>query len=331
MNPLLQSAACFEPFVSIKTLLAQDMQAVSAIIQQALHAKTPLVEQVSHHLIAGEGKRLRPMLALLSAGLFGKLEARHHSLASIVELIHVASLLHDDVVDTSSKRRGQDTANVLFGNSTSVLVGDFIYSRTFQMMVALGDMRVMEVLSEATNTIAQGEVLQLTYIRNLGMCEDDYYEIIYYKTAKLFEAAARLGAIINHASATEEEQLACYGKHIGLAFQLLDDVLDFGGNSQQMGKNQGDDLFEGKLTLPLLYALRHATPADAHILRQAVASGQGLDLVLPVLQRTSALEHVVQVAQQQVATACLSLEGISDSPYKRALLSLGEFTANRVA
>ena len=249
---------------SVQSCIAEEMHAVNTVIEQSLHSEVTLVNQVANYIVNSGGKRLRPMLVLLSAGLFGHIKPEHHQLAAVVEFIHTATLLHDDVVDESAKRRGQNTANALFGNAASVLVGDFVYSRAFQMMVAVQNMRVMEVLSNATNVIAEGEVLQLLNVHNADISDEAYLQVIHYKTAKLFEAATRLGAIIGNATPAEEEALSQYGLHIGTAFQLIDDVLDLSGNVLEIGKNLGDDLSEGKPTLPLLYAMRHGTPAESH-------------------------------------------------------------------
>ena len=228
------------------------MRAVDAVIRQSLQSEVALVNQVADYIIDSGGKRLRPALVLLSAGLFGQITPRHHELAAVVEFIHTATLLHDDVVDASALRRGQPTANTMFGNAASVLVGDFVYSRAFQMMVNVQNMRVMEVLAEATNLIAEGEVLQLLNCHDADISDEAYLKVIHYKTAKLFEAATRLGAIVCNASQRDEEALAQYGMHLGTAFQLIDDVLDLSGDSSAIGKNLGDDLAEGTPTLPLL-------------------------------------------------------------------------------
>jgi octaprenyl-diphosphate synthase len=271
------------------------------------------------------------MLVLLSAGLLGKIKPEHHQLAAVVEFIHTATLLHDDVVDESSKRRGQNTANALFGNAASVLVGDFVYSRAFQMMVAVQNMRVMEVLSNATNIIAEGEVLQLLNVHNADITDEAYLQVIHYKTAKLFEAATRLGAIISNASPADEEALSRYGMHIGTAFQLIDDVLDLSGNVLEIGKNLGDDLSEGKPTLPLLYAMRHGTSAETETIKRAIEQG-GLDdlpTVLSAVERTGALLHVQKVAAKEAELACTSIAHFSDSSYKKAMLILAEFAVSR--
>lgn len=316
---------------TIQSCISNDIEAVNTVIMRSLHSDVSLVNQVAHYIINSGGKRLRPMLVLLSAGLFGEIKPQHHQLAAVVEFIHTATLLHDDVVDESSKRRGQNTANALFGNAASVLVGDFVYSRAFQMMVAVQNMRVMEVLSNATNVIAEGEVLQLLNVHNADITDEAYLQVIHYKTAKLFEAATRLGAIISNASLEDEEALSKYGMHIGTAFQLIDDVLDLSGNTLEIGKNLGDDLNEGKPTLPLLYAMRHGTPDESATIKHAIEIG-GLDDLTTVLQavkRTGALEHVHKVAESEANLACAAIEHFADSSYKQAMLTLAKFAVSR--
>ncbi|MEQ1767068.1 MAG: polyprenyl synthetase family protein [Methylotenera sp.] len=319
------------PLDAIQSCVLADIQAVNAVIQHSLHSDVTLVNQVAHYIINSGGKRLRPMLVLLSAGLFGTIKPEHHQLAAVVEFIHTATLLHDDVVDESAKRRGQNTANAIFGNAASVLVGDFVYSRAFQMMVAVQNMRVMEVLSNATNIIAEGEVLQLLNVHNADITDEAYLQVIHYKTAKLFEAATRLGAIISNASAAEESALSKYGMHIGTAFQLIDDVLDLSGNVVEIGKNLGDDLSEGKPTLPLLYAMRHGTAKETKIIKNAIENGGLNDLpsVLSAVERTGALQHVRTIATKESALACDSIAHFKDSNYKQALYTLAEFAVSR--
>jgi octaprenyl-diphosphate synthase len=244
------------PIQTLQAFLADDMQAVDRVIRARLHSDVALVRQVSEYIISSGGKRLRPVLVLLSAGCFGYQGKAHHELAAVVEFIHTATLLHDDVVDESELRRGKQTANALFGNAASVLVGDFLYSRAFQMMVSVDNMRVMQILSDATNVIAEGEVLQLLNCHDPDIDQDSYLRVIRYKTAKLFEAGAQLGAVICQASPEQERGLADYGMHLGTAFQLIDDVLDYSGDFLETGKNIGDDLAEGKPTLPLLHAMK---------------------------------------------------------------------------
>lgn len=307
------------------------MQAVNAVIAKSLHSEVTLVNQVANYIINSGGKRLRPMLVLLSAGLFGPIKPEHHQLAAVVEFIHTATLLHDDVVDESSKRRGKNTANALFGNAASVLVGDFVYSRAFQMMVSVQNMRVMEVLSNATNVIAEGEVLQLLNVHNVEITDVDYLKVIQFKTAKLFEAAAQLGAIIGNASCQDEQALTQYGLHIGTAFQLIDDVLDLSGNVLDIGKNLGDDLNEGKPTLPILYAMRHGNMAESTAIKHAIKHG-GLDdfsTILNAVQRTGALQYVRTIAEQEAASACAAIAHLPDSSYKTALTTLTHFAVDR--
>jgi len=326
-NPTINSS----PLDAIQSCILEDIKAVNTVIQHSLHSDVTLVNQVAHYIINSGGKRLRPILVLLSAGLLGKIRPEHHQLAAVVEFIHTATLLHDDVVDESSKRRGQNTANALFGNAASVLVGDFVYSRAFQMMVSVQNMRVMEVLSNATNIIAEGEVLQLLNVHNADITDEAYLQVIHYKTAKLFEAATRLGAIISNASEVDEEALSKYGMHIGTAFQLIDDVLDLSGNALEIGKNLGDDLSEGKPTLSLLYAMRHGTSAETETIKRAIENG-GLDdlpTVLNAVERTGALRHVRQVARNETNQASAAIAHFADSPYKQAMLSLAEFSVSR--
>lgn len=319
------------PLANIQACISADITAVNQVIQHALHSEVTLVNQVAEYIISSGGKRLRPMLVLLSAGLFGKIKPEHHQLAAVVEFIHTATLLHDDVVDESSKRRGQNTANALFGNAASVLVGDFVYSRAFQMMVAVQNMRVMEVLSNATNVIAEGEVLQLLNLHNADITDEAYLQVIHYKTAKLFEASTRLGAIMSNATPADEEALSQYGMHIGTAFQLIDDVLDLSGDTQVIGKNIGDDLSEGKPTLPLLYAMRHGTAAEAATIKHAIEQGglEDLPTVLSAVERTGALQHVRQVAAKEAELACAVIAHFVDSSYKQALLALADFAVKR--
>ena len=307
------------------------MQAVDTVIRNSLYSEVSLINTIGEHIINGGGKRLRPSLVLLSAGIFAPIQAHHHQLAAIVEFIHTATLLHDDVVDESAMRRGKSTANHLFGNAASVLVGDFLYSRAFQMMVQLKNMRVMEILSEATNVIAEGEVLQLLNIHNADITEVQYIKVIHYKTAKLFEAATRLGAVINNASRQDEEALALYGMKLGTAFQLVDDVLDLSGDVTKIGKNLGDDLSEGKPTLPLLYAMHNSTPENAAIVRKAIQFGglENLNAVLTAVKSSNASEYVLNLARSESEQGCAAIAHLPDSVYKKALMDLAAFAVNR--
>lgn len=312
-------------------LLATDMQAVDRVIREQLHSDVVLIRQVAEYIIGGGGKRLRPALVLLSAGALGYRGTAHHTLAAVVEFIHTATLLHDDVVDESSLRRGRPTANTLFGNAASVLVGDFVYSRAFQMMVNVDDMRVLRVLADATNVIAEGEVLQLMNCRNADIDEASYLQVIRYKTAKLFEAAGRLGAIISGASPQAEEAMSVYGSHLGTAFQLIDDVLDYSGDTGVIGKNVGDDLAEGKATLPLIRVMHHGTPEEAAAVRRAVESGDGTELeaVLAAIRRSGALDYARGQAEAEAEAACAALSVIPPTPYRDSLLQLASFAVTR--
>lgn len=315
----------------IQSCIADDMHKVDDVIRQSLHSEVALVNQVADYIVNSGGKRLRPMLVLLSAGLFGEIQAQHHQLAAVVEFIHTATLLHDDVVDESAKRRGQSTANALFGNAASVLVGDFVYSRAFQMMVSVQNMRVMEVLSSATNVIAEGEVLQLLNVHNADITDDAYLQVIHYKTAKLFEAATRLGAIISQAGAHDEAALKAYGMHLGTAFQLIDDILDLSGDSDAIGKNLGDDLAEGKPTLPLLYAMRNGDSAQSQMIRTAIEQGglEHLPQVIEAVKNSGALEHVKKLAEAEAAICCAAIAHFPESQFKRALIALADFAVKR--
>ena len=312
-------------------LIGPDMQAVDAVIRRRLHSDVALVRQVAEYIISAGGKRLRPALVLLCAGALGYQGTRHHELAAIVELIHTSTLLHDDVVDESDLRRGRETANALFGNAASVLVGDFLYSRTFQMMVEIGNMRVMQVLSSATNVIAEGEVLQLMNCHDADVDEARYLQVIRYKTAKLFEAASRLGAIIGGADAETEQRLADYGTHLGTAFQLIDDVLDYSGAEGETGKHLGDDLAEGKPTLPLIHVLTHGTRAQRDCVRSAIENGGRDDFpaVLTAIHATGALEHTKKQAKVEADRAAATINSLSASPYKDSLLKLSAFAVAR--
>ena len=314
-----------------QALLVDDMTEVDKVIRARLHSEVVLVRQVSEYIIHSGGKRLRPALVVLAAKALGYRGPNHHEMAAVVEFIHTATLLHDDVVDGSDLRRGRDTANALFGNAASVLVGDFLYSRAFQMMVGVHNMRVMEVLSEATNVIAEGEVLQLMNCNDPDIDEAAYLQVIRYKTAKLFEAAGRLGAIVNGAPREIEDALGNYGMHLGTAFQIVDDVLDYSGDRDLIGKNVGDDLAEGKPTLPLLFAMKHGTPDEAELIRQAILAGDASRFteILGIVQRTGALDHAQRQAQAEADLASRALECLPDSQYKMALLELSSFAVAR--
>ena len=318
-------------FETIKQLLAADMSAVDAVIRARLHSEVALVSQVGEYIIGSGGKRLRPALVVLSAKAFGYSGAHHHDLAAVVEFIHTATLLHDDVVDESDLRRGRATASALFGNAASVLVGDFLYSRAFQMMVEVDDKRVMRILADATNTIAEGEVLQLLNCHNADVDASGYLRVIHCKTAKLFEAAMRLGAILAQTDEANEQAVARYGMHLGTAFQLVDDVLDYSGDEQETGKNLGDDLAEGKPTLPLIHAMQHGDAAQSAVVRAAIEQGDIARFaeVLSVVKQTGALEYTREQAQREADAACAALAAIPDSTYRKSLLQLAQFAATR--
>ncbi len=313
------------------SLIGADMKAVDEVIRQRLHSEVALVRQVAEYIVQGGGKRLRPALVLLSAGAMGYRGRHHHELAAVVEFIHTATLLHDDVVDGSNLRRGRETANALFGNAASVLVGDFLYSRAFQMMVAVDDMRIMRVLSNATNVIAEGEVLQLMNCHDAEIDEQGYLQVIRYKTAKLFEAAAQLGAIIGGGEAAVEQGLAVYGLHLGTAFQLIDDVLDYSGAEVETGKHLGDDLAEGKPTLPLIFVLRNGNAEQVACVRRAIENGgrEDFPLVLAAIRATGALEYARQKARAEAQLAASALDALPSSQYKDSLLELCLFAAAR--
>ena len=315
--------------------VAADMKRVDEVIRARLDSDVALVRQVAAHIVAGGGKRLRPALVLLSAGAAGypgnTRGERHHEMAAVVEFIHTATLLHDDVVDASDLRRGRNTANAEFGNAASVLVGDFLYSRAFQMMLGADSMRVMRVLADATNMIAEGEVLQLMNCHDPEVNEGRYLEVIRRKTAKLFEAAARLGAMLGAAPAALEAGLAEYGMRLGTAFQLIDDVLDYSGDAATIGKSLGDDLAEGKPTLPLIRAMACGSPAQADTVRRAIVDGGRGDFarVLEAVRATGALEYARDVAVREADAARRALQGLPASNYKDSLLELASFSVVR--
>lgn len=316
---------------AIRELIADDLSAVDEVIRRRLRSEVALIAQIADYIIGGGGKRLRPALLILSARACGYEGRHHYELAAVVEFIHTATLLHDDVVDESGLRRGRATANALFGNAAAVLVGDFVYSRAFQMMVEVEDMQVLRVLADATNVIAEGEVLQLMNCRNPDLDEDGYLQVIRYKTAKLFEAATRLGAILGQAGAEAEAAMASYGAHLGTAFQLIDDVLDYSGDHAVIGKNVGDDLAEGKATLPLIYAMKHGTPENAERVRHAIRSG-GIDelgAVLEAIRASGALEYARAQARAESRTACDALAALPRSKYRDYLLQLADFAVTR--
>ncbi|MES2831368.1 MAG: octaprenyl diphosphate synthase [Pseudomonadota bacterium] len=316
---------------SIASTIADDMRAVDAVIRHELQSDVPLVNQIADYIISAGGKRIRPVLVLLMARAWAIDTTHHHQLAAVIEFIHTATLLHDDVVDESSLRRGRKTANALFGNAASVLVGDFVYSRAFQMMVAVDDMRVMRILADATNVIAEGEVLQLLNMHDPDVTEARYMQVIRSKTAKLFEAAAEVGALIAGADADAAKAAAEYGRCVGTAFQLIDDVLDYSGSSAAIGKNIGDDLREGKPTLPLIYLMENGTQEQRALVRRCIESGdeQHFAEILGLITTSGALTYTKQRALAATASAREALRLVPDNRFKESLLDLCAFAIDR--
>lgn len=319
------------PLRAILDLCAPDMEKVDAFIRESLHSDVVLINQVANYIVSGGGKRLRPMLLILSARACGYEDDRHIPLAAIIEFIHTATLLHDDVVDESDLRRGKETAHAVWGNAASVLVGDFLYSRSFQMMVGIDSMRVMQIMADATNTIAEGEVLQLLNLGDPQTGETSYFQVIENKTAKLFEAACRLGAVLAGSESATEEGLAGFGRQLGLAFQIADDVLDYTGDFDEMGKNTGDDLAEGKPTLPLIHARAGATEQQQSIIDQALRQGghEQLQNVLEIIQSTGALETSMETARAKAESALQGISELPDSKWRAALQDLAHYSYRR--
>lgn len=318
-------------FSDIRDLIADDLRATDALILERLRSDVVLINQIGHYIVNSGGKRLRPMIVLLASRALGYQGSAHIDLAAIVEFIHTATLLHDDVVDESDQRRNRDTANAVWGNAASVLVGDFLYSRSFEMMVDVGSMRIMEVLSGATNRIAEGEVLQLLNCNDPDTDEARYCEVILRKTATLFEAGARLGAIIGKADAADEAAIAAYGLHLGMAFQMIDDALDYGSAGVDIGKNVGDDLAEGKPTLPLIRAISQSDQATRRMLRGVIEHGgtEKIDDVLLAIESTDAIAYTARLATDEVDKAKTALAGLPDSPFREALSAIADFSVSR--
>ncbi|WP_018692982.1 octaprenyl diphosphate synthase [Algicola sagamiensis] len=319
-------------FEQIKSLSADDMAAVNQLIASQVQSDVALIQQLGLYIINSGGKRLRPLLCVLAARALGYEGDKHITLAAIIEFIHTATLLHDDVVDESMLRRGQDTANAIFGNQASVLVGDFLYTRSFQMMVSLDEMKIMQILSNATNVIAEGEVLQLMNCNDPETTEAKYMQVIYSKTAKLFEAATQLTAVINQESPEVELAMQDYGRYLGTAFQLVDDVLDYSSEAEEMGKNVGDDLAEGKPTLPLIYAMQRGTEAQKALIYTCIQEGghrDRLEDVMEALNQTEALEYTMARANEEAEKAIDALSFLPDSDAKQALITLAKLSVNR--
>lgn len=326
-----QTADTVRDFASVRALAAGDMRQVDALIRARLASDVVLINQIAEHIIAGGGKRLRPMLHALAARAAGYHGEQHVKLAAVIEFIHTSTLLHDDVVDESGLRRGRQTANALWGNAASVLVGDFLYSRSFQLMVELDDMRVMRILADTTNTIAQGEVLQLLNIGNPDVGEAAYLAVIERKTAVLFAAATELGGLLGGLPDQQVAALRRYGMELGYAFQIADDLLDYTSDAGTLGKNIGDDLAEGKPTLPLIYALQGATPEQAASLRHAIEHGglDSLDRIVAAIRDSGALERTRARAEMHANAAHEALAGLPDSPYRDALATLADYSVQR--
>jgi len=309
------------------------MRAVDRVVRASLASEVVLINQISEYIIGAGGKRLRPALLLLIAGALGYDDPKghHHTLAAVIEFIHTATLLHDDVVDESDLRRGKKTANAVFGNAASVLVGDFLHSRSFQMMANVGLMRVMEIVSEATNIVAEGEVLQLLNMHDPDVNEARYTQVIRYKTARLFEASAQLGAVLAGATPVFEEAATEYGRRMGTAFQLMDDWLDYAGSSDEMGKNAGDDLREGKPTLPLIHLMENGTTEERQLARDAIEQGgtDRFDTIFAAIQRSGALDYTLRCAQREAQAAADAVAGFPDTPHKTALMALCTYSTGR--
>ena len=329
---ITQKSAVGSDFDAVQSLLREESSAVDELILHRLSSDVVLINQLGAYIINSGGKRLRPMIVLLSALACGYRGDRHILLAAVIEFIHTATLLHDDVVDSSDLRRGKATANDIWGNEASVLVGDFLYSRSFEMMVEAGNMRVMDILSHTTNNIAEGEVMQLLNINEPDISEQRYDEVIRAKTAILFEAAARIGAVITEQDDEIEQALASYGQHLGVAFQLVDDLLDYSSSSEALGKNIGDDLAEGKPTLPLIHAMQNASAPDQELLAEAIRSGglEKINEVISIIESTGSLAYTSQRASAEADLAKEVLSVLPESAYKDAMMTLADFSVQRL-
>ena len=328
---LLTSASQPVDFESIKQLIAQESKAVDSLIINQLSSDVVLINQMGHYIVNNGGKRLRPMLLLLVAKALGKINPSHITLAAVIEFIHTATLLHDDVVDESDLRRGRESANAVWGNAASVLVGDYLYSSAFEMMVSTNNMSVMEILSKTTTAIAEGEVLQLLNCNNPDTTEQKYLEVISRKTAILFSAATRLAGVISGVDSRLEKKLSEYGQHLGIAFQLIDDALDYKADKEQLGKNLGDDLAEGKPTLPLIHAIKNSTQTDAQIIIEAIKNGNRdvFNQVYDIVKASKAIEYTEDRAYEEAEKAMASIESLPESEYKSALNALASFSVQR--
>ena len=318
-------------FDDVAALAHEDMEAVNRLISSSLASDVDLVSQVAEYIVMSGGKRLRPLIVLLAARALGYDGDQHIRAATIIEFIHTATLLHDDVVDSSERRRGKDSANTVFGNQASVLVGDFLYSRSFQMMVEIGDMKVMRILANATNTIAAGEVQQLMNVHDPDTTEDEYQQVIYRKTARLFEAGAQIAAVLAGQDEAVESAMTKYGRYLGTAFQLVDDALDYDASADELGKNLGDDLAEGKPTLPLIHAMRNGDEAQRELISKAILHGgrDQMSDILEIIQATGALDYTAKRAREAADAAIKVLAGLPDNEHRCALMSLAEFAVQR--
>ncbi|ETD68949.1 octaprenyl diphosphate synthase [Pelistega indica] len=310
--------------------IADDMKAVDAVIRSRLNSEVVMIRTIGEYIISAGGKRMRPAMVLMMANALGYKGNLHHILAAVIEFIHTSTLLHDDVVDESDMRRGRETANAVFGNAASVLVGDYLYSRSFEMMVEVDSMRVMQILSQATTVIAEGEVLQLLNVHDPDVTVERYLQVVRYKTAKLFEAATQVGAVLAGVSEELELPAAAYGRHIGTAFQLIDDVLDYSGNVESLGKNVGDDLREGKPTLPLIRVMEVGTPEQQQLIRQAIETGEAdFEAVATAIRSTDALDYTRQMAVKEAQMARDALQDFPESVYKKSLIDFCQFAVER--
>ncbi|MGS2717995.1 polyprenyl synthetase family protein [Eionea flava] len=316
---------------SFHQAVATDFEAVNQLIINQIDSDVALVEDIGQYLVEAGGKRLRPLLVLLVANALSYNGKQHHTLAAIIEFIHSATLLHDDVVDMSDLRRGRLTANARWGNAPSVLVGDFLYSRAFQMMVAIGDMNIMKTLADTTNTISEGEVQQLINAKQPDITEAAYLEVIHKKTAILFEAACKTASLLSGATQAQTEQLTAYGYHLGIAFQLIDDALDYTGNTEELGKNVGDDLAEGKPTLPLIYAMKESNEEDSALIAESIRQGDAsqLDRIIQIIEQSGALDYTLHLAKTHANQSIASLSTLEESTFKQAMIELAEFSVAR--
>ena len=319
------------PLENIISPIKIHLESVNNVIKKSLSSDIPIINQISSHIISSGGKRMRPILHLLISGMSGEINEANHKIAAIIEFIHTATLLHDDVVDQSAKRRNIKTANVLFGNAASILVGDFIYSRSFQMMVEIDNMKIMNILSSTTNAISEGEVLQLLNSHNPDISEEQYFKVVQFKTAKLFEACGSLAGISNNNSAETIDSYSKLGLHFGVIFQLIDDILDYSGDASQIGKNIGDDLSEGKVTLPLIYAMKNSTKNQCNLIKDAIKVGDISKLpdIIEIIEETQSISKVQIKSEEQLNNIKTILDKMPNNDFKRIVLNLAEYCVYR--